>query len=656
MEEASMKKGYAGQIVYIDLSTGQIRKEPLDLALARSFIGGFGINARLAYDLIPPGTDPLSPQNVIIYGAGPLSGTMAPASSRLGATTKFPETGAVAQGNGSISFANQLKYAGYDHLVVSGRAATPVYICIEDERVEIRDARHLWGKDQVEATEALWREHGRAAGAVAIGPAGENLVAISMALVDGVASLGKGGLGAVMGSKNLKAIVAKGSEGIGVAHPKRFLKLVDRYIERFKAYRLHQNWVELGMMQTWPGSLKSGFHYRNRTELYPADQADRLYGTEVYLNKVKKGRFACPSCPIADKEIFEIKEGQFQGLLVKSSGWSGRHVNYGVNCNVGSYNAVAKCISLANRYGIDSHSASCVIDYVVYLYEEGIITDADTDGMVLKRDFDTTQSLLAQIAYREGLGDVLADGMRGVIMRFGPRVEHHAVQVKGMEVTQEPRVSGLGTMEFETVVNPRGAHHSSGGSPAYSPDTPPERFKMHCERMGATPEAIARILDSPLGFNAGRLTRCSEDWYSVLSSLGLCNRAQTNRFHSIGSCAEFYSAATGIEISPQELVIAGERAWNVMKASNVREGFSRKDDRFPAKWFEPMKGEGCQELKLRDYYDTKTLSLQEVETWLDDYYDERGWDKKEGIPTGHKLLELGLHDIAQDLERRGLLR
>jgi aldehyde:ferredoxin oxidoreductase len=627
--------GYAGQIVHVDLSAGKVEKTPLDPDMARAFIGGFGINTRLAYDYIQPGVGPLAPDNFIILGTGALGGTMAPGSSRLSATTKFPETGAVATGNGSLNFASQLKWAGYDHLVITGRAGRPVYINILDEDVTICDANDLWGLDLIQSTDALRRKHGKPAGIVAIGQAGENRAGISFALVDKSATLGKGGLGAVMGSKNLKAIVVKGTKSIKIADHRRFFKMLNQIVRRVRAYPLHGQWIEKGINLTMRDTIKN----------------DPDYGIRTYLEKLKQGRLACPSCPMADKEVLGAREGEYRGLTVYTAGWSGRAENFGQICNAGGANKVLKCLDTANRYGIDSHSFSRVMKLAVELYEEGIITPNDTDGLVLKKDFETIQALLRQVAFRQGLGDVLADGMKAMIARFGPEVEKKAAHVKGMETIFDPRRSGLGTMEFELTVNPRGGHHTAGGSPSYvGAGQSLDKFASHCERMGASGEAVKRILDSDMGFNVGRLSRYSEDWYSVLSGLGFCNRAQMNRFYSIGSCAEFYSAATGIETDPEQLATAGERIWNVKKASNVREGFTREDDRFPPIWFETCTDASGQELNLRDYYGTRRLTRKDGAQLLDDYYDERGWDRRTGVPTREKLASLGLDRIAADLE------
>jgi len=216
------------------------------------------------------------------------------------------------------------------------------------------------------------------------------------------------------------------------------------------------------------------------------------------------------------------------------------------------------------------------------------------------------------------------------------------------------RERGLGTMEFEQIVNPRGGHHQSGGSPSYNQGAPLEMFKTHVDRMGAPPDAIERIMDSPFGFNVGRFTRYSEDWFAVFDSLGICIRSQNNRFYSADICARLFSTATGIEMDKQALMEAGERVWNLYKILNWREGFDRKKDVPPDKWFEPMKAAGG-EFEIKDYFQTKTLTRADVEHLLDDYYDERGWDIVSGCPSRSKMRQLGLDYVISDLEKAGLL-
>lgn len=350
--------------------------------------------------------------------------------------------------------------------------------------------------------------------------------------------------------------------------------------------------------------------------------------------------------------ILEVKEGEFKGLTLYSSSFSAKVEPFVTVFNLPSTQQALWCIDAANRYGLDHHDLIGVTDLVIHLFERGVITKADTGGVELKRDFDTAGKLIRWTAQRQGIGDVMIQGMDAVCREFGLDWEAESLAIKGWRPYFDPRVTGMGTMEFEMVVNPRGAHHTSGGGPAYSPGSSTEKFATHANRMGAPDDAVERILDPDLGFKASRFTRYSEDWYAVLSSLGLCVRLQLNRFHSIGSLAELYSSATGLEISPPELARAGERAWNLLRAWSIRDGFSRKDDRFPKKWFEPIKTPDGEGLGLRHYFG-QPIDRENAEKMLDDYYDERGWDKETGVPTKEKLIDLGQGWVIEDLEKRG---
>jgi len=640
--------GYMGKLLYVDLSSGQCRTEPLDPEMARDYVGAFGLNIRLAYDLLPAGVDPLSPQNVIILGVGPLTGTLTPGSARISATTKFPLGHTIGGGNGGVRMGAQVKLAGYDAVIMGGKASKPVYLYIENDKVELRSASHLWGKDICDTTDALWSAH-PGFGILAIGQAGENQGSLALALMDRVSATGKGGLGAVMGSKNLKAICVSGSQDVTVADRKRFMKIVNHYFERIRKYPLYPEWISLGMQRTWRDTLKrKGLHRPYGNALFSPKEADPLCGISAY-QEFKKACFACFSCPLADKVILEMNEGGSEVKNLYSSSFSAKAEPFVTVFNLDSTQQALWCIDAANRYGLDHHDLIGVTDLAVHLYEQGVIAKADTDGVELRRDFDTARKLIHWTAQRHGIGDVMAQGMDAVCREFGQDREAESLAIKGWRPYFDPRVTGMGTMEFEMVVNPRGAHHTSGGGPAYSPGSSTEKFATHANRIGAPDDAVERILDPELGFKAGRFTRYSEDWYAILSSLGLCVRLQLNRFHSIGSLAELYSSATGLETSPSELARTGERAWNLLRAWCVRDGFSRKDDRFPEKWFEPIETPDGEELRLRHYFG-QPIDREGAERMLDDYYDERGWNKETGAPTKEKLADLGQQWVIGDKE------
>jgi aldehyde:ferredoxin oxidoreductase len=607
---------------------------------------------KLAYELLPPGVDPLSAENPVILGTGPLTGTVAPASARISVTTKFPLGNTIGGGNGGVRMGALVKRAGYDAVVIKGRATEPVYLLVRDDEIELRLAWGLWGKDTYETTERLWAEH-PGSGVLTIGAAGENRSRLALAMMDKISATGRGGLGAVMGSKNLKAIVVQGTKGVTVARPGRFMKAVNHYYERIRNYALYPEWISLGMQRTWSDALqRPGLVRGFGTDVGPMAEVDRVCGVPAYLTH-RKANFACVSCPLADKEILEIPGAEGEERVTYSSSFSAKLAQFVTSFHLRTTEEAIRCANATNRHGMDNHDLAGIMDQVVHLYEQGVIGPSDTGGVVLKRDFETAVQLIEWTAHREGLGDVMADGMDAVCEAFGLDPVEASLAIKGWNAYLDPRLTGMGTMQFEMVVNPRGGHHTSGGGPAYSAGSSVEKFASHANRMGAPDDAVERILGTGVGFNAGRFTRYSEDWYAVLNALGLCVRLQVNRFHSIGSLAELYSAATGLELTPRELAGCGERAWNVQKAWSVREGFSRRDDCFPAKWFEPLAAPDGSVLGLRHYFG-QPLDRAGAEQMLDDYYDERGWDEKTGVPTKEKLASLGLEWVVDDLEARGV--
>jgi aldehyde:ferredoxin oxidoreductase len=270
-------------------------------------------------------------------------------------------------------------------------------------------------------------------------------------------------------------------------------------------------------------------------------------------------------------------------------------------------------------------------------------------GLDINQDFEGLMNILDSITNRRGLGDILADGWAETIKHFGEDSRRFTRLVKNQDTIFDPRVSGLGTMEFEQMVNPRGAQSAASGSPSYLPGLPIEMFHRHAQRMGADRAMMERIFEKEGDFNVGRMTRLAEDWYTLFNALGICNRHVVNRFYGIDTLAELYTAATGIEKTPADLMAAADRIWSLHKAVNVREGFDRKDDTYPHKWFEPLTDDKEQHKKMTDYFKSREITPRELDQYLDDYYDDRGWDRKRGVPTKQKLTLLGLGDLAVDM-------
>lgn len=650
--------GYAGQVLTIDLTKESIQKEPLDLEMARKYLGGFGLNCKFAWDLLDPDVDPYSPDNMIFMGMGPMLGTAAPVSSKHSVISKWPSTGTISTGTAGGDFGINVKLSGYDQVIIKGKAKKPVYIRINGDEVEICDAGDVWGKDTYEATDRLWEKHGRQYAVVAMGTAGERLVNTTICLVDKCTSWGKGGLPAIMGSKNLKAFIAYGNKGIHIADPERLIKRTNMILERFKKYPDYQKLVDLGTMDGFASwSDIHGMSTDNWRGRFPTKEAYRLYNTDYYLENIKAGRCADPTCPIGCKDHLKVKKGEFAGTEAWVSSFYGRVVHMAARCQVGSYEKNVKIQEFFQRSGLCIHSFTALIDWAVELYERGILSKEDTGGIELRHDFETAMVLSEQANKHEGLGGILSQGYKKAIKDIGRGCEKYAVHVKGMEPLYDPRVNRMSGPEFNQVVNPRGAHAPQGCITLYmSRDLPAEAFRPWLEDRGVSADALGRIFPRPGYFNIARMTPYGEDWVLFMNSVGMgCLRGRVDNFFKGEDWSNIYSAVTGFEVSLKDLRKAAKRNYNLYKALNVRLGFSKKDDVFPERWFEPLKTADRGTMTLSDYFGNP-LSREDCKKLLEDYYDERGWDIKTSIPTEKTLNELGLEDVAKDLKKRKLIK
>jgi aldehyde:ferredoxin oxidoreductase len=650
--------GYAGQVLYVDLTKEEIRKEPLDLDMARKFLGGFGLNCKFAWDLLNPDVDPYSPDNMIFMGMGPMLGTAAPVSNKNSVMSKWPSTGTISPGTTGGDFGINVKLSGYDEVIIRGKAKRPVYVKINGDEVDLCDAGALWGKDTYKTTDMLWEKHGRNYAVVAMGTAGERLVNTTICLIDKVATWGKGGLPAIMGSKNLKAFIACGNKGVEIADPKRLIERTRVIQERFRNNPTYHYLVEMGTMDGFAGWADvHGMSMNNWTGRLPTEEAYRLYSPEYYLENIKAGRCSDPTCPVGCKDHVKIKKGEYAGTEVWVSSFYGRVVHMASRCQVGSYEKAVKAQEFFQRTGVCIHSYTALIDWAVELYERGILTKEDTGGVELKHDFETTMYLTEQADRHEGLGGILSQGYKKAIQDIGRGCEKYAVHVKGMEPLYDPRINRVSGPEFNQVVNPRGAHAPQGAITLYmSKDASPEKFSEWLVDRGVSKDALKRIFPRPGYFNIARMTPYGEDWISLMNSVGMgCLRGRVDNFFRGEDWSDIYSAVTGFETSLDQLMQASRRIYHLYKALNVRLGFSRKDDIFPERWFETLQTADRGNLVLCDYFGTP-LSRQDCEKLLDDYYDERGWDVKTGIPLEKSLVYTGLEDVAKDLRKRGFIQ
>jgi len=621
--------GYAGKIIYVDLTSGQTRTEPLDMEMAKKFIGGWGIGERLLYNLLKPGTDPLSPDNPIIIGAGPLVGTRAPSTSKIQLLTKSATPAHKEQSRyyigpssgGSNRFGLMMKKAGYDQIVITGRASKPVYLKIIDDDVELCSADDLWGKKDVyETSDKLMRRH-KGSGVITIGKGGENQVVFAVAFVDKRDTIGRNGGAAVMGSKNLKAIVVHGTKEVKVWDSKELIRLSERI------------------------TMEAVKHTPFLNQILPAmNLPSAALPPEVELTEMR----TCSSCPTPCRTVYKVKTGEFAGAELRSGYWIlvPRYTQY---MELKDYTHMMKLIEVFNRTGICFVTSLAMIKFVTALYKRGVVSRKETGGLELKMgDLHSYLKLAEKIANREDIGDTMAHGWYAIAARTGvdeDTYENSRGIVKGTSVIPGAENRRLGLL-FESIVNPRGGMHLH--PLAYFLDEPMDKFKEWCRDLAMSQEDIDRIFTSD-DFDCGRFTRHYEDGEAIYWSLGLCVFGVMLGYQSLRLLADLYSYATGIQTTPEELKKAGERIWNLCKLLNAREGFTRVDDRCPGLWArsmdKPIKEFILGELQLTDYFG-RPIKQAGLEQMLDNYYDEHGWDVKTGIPTREKLVELELDEFA----------
>jgi len=637
--------GYAGKILEVDLARGQISEKPLDLDLAKDFIGGHGLNCRLAYPRMVPHSDPFDPQNPFIIGAGPLVGTLAPGSGQIQGTVKFPLPASpdgkkfyIGSGSsGSRLFGPMLKYAGYDHIIITGRAEKPVFLKIFDAHVEICDAGTLWGKLDAYQTNAYLNKKVGRSGTITIGAAGENLVRFALALTDNRSTLGRNGLGAVMGSKNLKAIAVKGTHGIEIAHSSRFMKTIETirqaarqnpYFEPFHELGIHCAWED------WKTNLNVG--------KWPKDEWDKIYGRKTAKEAIRDIH-ACNACILGCRISCEIKEGEFSGEGTQTCQFL-HMATFGQSFNTRDWGLVARVMDVCNRAGMCMVTFGAMASFLVTLFEQGALKPGQLNGLTLNKDYDSLKALAERIIRRQGFGNALADGWFAAREEFSVDFGKALGLIKGAIPTYDPRVVKMDPRIFHLLVNPRGAHHPQTHWITSWPMQSVEKIKDRAKKLALTTKEYNRIFPAE-GYNTGRLTRHLQDLGMTVDSLGMCIFYPLFDFEvNMTNLAELYSAATGIETNPTELKRAGERSFNLLKILNRREGFDRTDDRPPESWFRPKRtADGLEE--LMDYYRTRKLSPEDMEKLLDNYYDERGWDQKTSWPTQKKLKALGLDSL-----------
>jgi aldehyde:ferredoxin oxidoreductase len=608
-------QGYAGNVLYVDLKTGNTRVEKLSENYAKKYVGGLGLGLRLWLDNSKAGVDPLSPENPLVLALGPVSGTMFPTGGNGHVfVAKSPATLAIGEAVAHGTFGAELKRTGYDAIILQGKAEKPVYLWIDDDSIQLLDASNLTGKSPSETEDAIKGELGdyyiRVA---AIGSAGEKLSRIASIINEKTRAAGRTGLGAVMGSKNLKAIAVRGTHDVVPAKPDEFIDMVKEFHERMKgpATRKHRT------TGTTENVLVNNELYcmptRNYTNAH-FEEADKVSG-EVVNEKFVAKIIACNSCAMRCEHEVVIPEGPYKGTMTRieyDSLWA-----MGPYCGVDKLDAIIKGVELCNYYGMDAVSAGVTVGFVMDCYENGVLSKKELGGIEANfGNADALIQLLEKMGKREGIGDVLADGVRAAAKKIGKGAEKFAQHIKGLEVTGYD-LRCLKTAALGFAVSFRGADHDT--SEAYTVD-----FAGKVDRLKAEK-------------GRGKLVRDLEDLYAVIDSLIVCKLSKGTYYKGFEEMAKLYSYVTSFDISGEELKKAGERVNTLARLINIREGLGRKDDTLPWKVMNaPIPDEGPVQGAV--------VSQEELDLLLDDYYVSRGWTL-EGVPTAAKLKELGMEDL-----------
>ncbi len=625
--------GYAGKILRVDLTKRRVHVAKLDRVLAAQFLGGRGFNSKRLYDEVGPHTDPLGPENRLIFATGPLVGTMFPTACRFNVSAKSPLTGILGDSNAGGHFAPELKFAGYDQVILEGRSREPLYLFINDGEVEFGDASHLWGKDVYETDEMIRADlDDRRVQTAIVGPAAERGVRYAGIYANLMRAAARTGMGTVMASKGVKALVVRGTGSIEVADPRRFEEIVEEVEEEIYGHEQYWPRRRMGTTRILTMANRAGFlptrHYTSGIFEYAEEvSGERL--AEEYNVKTR----GCFACTIPCSRFYVVKEGRFAGLYGEGPEYEALG-SFTARVGNRDLDLALKANDMCNRLGLDALTTAECISWAMELYEKGLLSGEEADGLDLSwGNGEAILTLIEKIARREGFGDVLADGSRAAAEKLGKGLEL-TMQVKGLDlIMADPR--GLKGFGLGYAVASRGGDHLRSEPFIELSDDPRRGLEMF-----GVPEATLRLAYR----GKGKLVSYFEDWCAVIDALEVCKNIMENmEILPFERAAEVIEAATGLSLSASEVRLVGERIVNLERAFNVREGIRRKDDSLPRRFREETLPEG-----------PSSGTVFEQEPMLDEYYAERGWDRETGIPRRGTLERLGLGYVVEDLERLGV--
>lgn len=607
------------QLLRVNLTNSKINREVIPEEKVRMYLGGRVLGDALLYQELKPGINALSPENIIIFGTGPLTGTSAPGSSRYIVHTKSPLTGLYMSSLAGGYFGPELKKAGYDTIIIEGKSKKPVYLFISDDNAEIKDATTFWGMNTGDTQEFIKDELGDSKVRIAcIGPAGENGVLFA-SIISERRAIGRGGAGTVMGSKNLKAVAIRGTKKVEIADPAAFRTAVKHANEDIANNPVVSKVFPLyGSLLAMPALNEGGITPWRNWQDASSPGAVSLFA-QTWRNKyVKKDVRCAPPCNVKCSKLTLTREGPHAGILTEGPDYESEYC-FGACCGITDQTAVIEADALCDKLGLDTMSTGVSIAFAMECYEKGIITKKDTGGIELEFGRgDLLPGLIHNTAYRQGFGTMLSLGSKRMAEKFKKGSEAFAMHAKGMELGgYDPR--GAKSLALVFACGSRGGCHKSGGS---------------CNAQSLKELATGDKRFSTEGKAA--LTKSIRENRVLADSSIICAFPQGAMSNQ--TISELLSAAIGFNLTPDDLYTIAERGSNIERAFNVREGLRRSWDTLPRRLLTesvksgPTKGQ-----------------IVELDILLDDFYKLCGWDIETGIPTANKLNKLGLKEIAQDM-------
>jgi aldehyde:ferredoxin oxidoreductase len=581
---------YRWQVIRVNLSNESVSKEALNKEWTEKYFGGRGLGAKYLYEELEGGVAPLSPANKLLLTTGPFTGTIVPCSGKLAVISKSPLTGTILDCSVGGRFAAELKFAGYDMLIIEGQAERPVYLIIDDEKIEIRDANHLWGKGIFETEWQLHEKHGMKASVMSIGPAGENLVPFACIGSEYYRQAGRGGAGSVMGSKRLKAVVCSGSKSVTVPNMPRLLKVAKQAIREDVLTDTNLWALVDGTPAIVDMSNSAGVFPTKNYQDGVFEGAQRINAYRMRQLQPKKK--ACFACPLGCGNYIRIRDTAMEGPEYETLALTG------ANCGVDDIETIHKFNAECDDLGIDTMSSGNVLGFAMEMTERGI-----KDFGIRFGDIENYLRMPRLIAYREGVGEELSRGVRYLAKTYGGT--EFAMQVKGLELPgYDPRGSWAMGLAYATA--------SRGG--------------CHMSAWPVSDEAFGKLDPFTIKGKA-ELVMTAQHTYAIKFSLILCDFWAT----SLETMSELVSCVLGRAISRAQLKKAGERIWNLLRLFNVREGFRAVDDTLPRRIFEEPLKSGATAGRL--------LPREQFDSMLREYYQLCGWDDM-GVPTSEKLKDL----------------